>query len=215
MPARPSHSTPPIVHVVEDDRATREATARFFRAAGHQVRTYATASEFLELAPTNTPGCVVLDLDLPGLSGLELQRALVSREDPLPVVFLSGRSEVPQSVEAMKQGAVDFLMKTVDGSELLAAVSRAIARDDADRAERNRLRALRDRHGRLSPREREVLAHLISGQLNKQVGFDLGISEQTTKIHRHRILEKMQAHSIPDLVRMASALGIVPVGVVR
>jgi FixJ family two-component response regulator len=133
----------------------------------------------------------------------------------VPVVFLTGRSEIPQSVEAMKQGAVDFLLKTADGSELLAAVSRAIMRDAADREERSRIRVLRDRHQRLSPRERQVLAHLISGQLNKQVGFDLGISEQTTKIHRHRVLEKMQAHSIPDLVRMASDLGIAPVGAVR
>ena len=215
MVARQLPLTPPLVHVVEDDRATREATARFLRAAGHQVRTYATATEFLESAPANVPGCVVLDLQVPGLSGLELQRALAHRDDPLPVVFLSGRSEVSQSVQAMKQGAVDFLTKTADGGELLAAVSRAIARDADDRGTRGRLRALRDRHDRLSPREREVLAHLISGQLNKQVGFDLGISEQTTKIHRHRILEKMQANSIADLVRMASDLGIMPIGAVR
>ena len=215
MIARQLHSSSPIVHVVEDDRAAREATARFLRAAGYQVRIYATATEFLETAPINVPGCVVLDLQLPGLSGLDLQRALAYREDPPPVVFLSGRSGVQQSVEAMKLGAIDFLTKTADGLELLAAVSRAIARDADGREERGRLRLLRDRHARLSPREREVLAHLISGQLNKQVGFDLGISEQTTKIHRHRILEKMQAHSIADLVRMASDLGIMPIGAVR
>ncbi len=215
MIARQLHSSSPIVHVVEDDRAAREATARFLRAAGYQVRIYATATEFLETAPINVPGCVVLDLQLPGLSGLDLQRALAYREDPPPVVFLSGRSGVQQSVEAMKLGAIDFLTKTADGLELLAAVSRAIARDAEGREERGRLRLLRDRHARLSPREREVLAHLISGQLNKQVGFDLGISEQTTKIHRHRILEKMQAHSIADLVRMASDLGIMPIGAVR
>jgi FixJ family two-component response regulator len=214
MGARQPPSSP-IVHVVEDDRASREATARFLRAAGHQVRTYASAAEFLETAPVNGPGCVILDLQLPGLSGLDLQRKLSDREDPLPVVFLSGRSEVPQSVQAMKQGAVDFLTKTAHGSEVLAAVSAALSRDASDRDERGRLCALRNRHNRLSPREREVLAHLISGQLNKQVGFDLGISEQTTKIHRHRILEKMQAHSIADLVRMASDLGIIPVGAVR
>jgi FixJ family two-component response regulator len=201
--------------VVEDDRASREATARFLRAAGHQVRTYSSAAEFLETAPANAPGCVILDLQLPGLNGLDLQRKLAHRTDPLPAVFLSGRSEVPQSVQAMKQGAVDFLTKTADGSELLAAVSAALSRDASDRNERRRLRLLRDRHDRLSPREREVLTHLISGQLNKQVGFDLGISEQTTKIHRHRILEKMQANSIADLVRMASDLGIIPVGAVR
>ena len=215
MIARQLHCSSPIVHVVEDDRAAREATARFLRAAGYQVRIYATATEFLETAPINVPGCVVLDLQLPGLSGLDLQRALAHREDPPPVVFLSGRSGVQQSVEAMKLGAIDFLTKTADGLELLAAVSRAFARDAESREERGRLRVLRDRHERLSPREREVLAHLISGQLNKQVGFDLGISEQTTKIHRHRILEKMQAHSIAALVRMASDLGIMPIGAVR
>jgi FixJ family two-component response regulator len=214
MSVRPLPPRPPVVHVVEDDRACRESTARFLRLAGHHVRTYGTSTEFLD-APASGPGCAVLDLQLPGASGLDVQRALARREDPLPVVFLTGRSEIPQSVEAMKQGAVDFLLKTADGSELLAAVSRAIMRDAADREERSRIRVLRDRHQRLSPRERQVLAHLISGQLNKQVGFDLGISEQTTKIHRHRVLEKMQAHSIPDLVRMASDLGIAPVGAVR
>jgi FixJ family two-component response regulator len=214
MSSSPIPAKPPVVHVVEDDRACRESTARFLRLSGYQVRTYETATEFLD-APTNGPGCVVLDLQLPGLSGLDVQQALVRRDDPLPVVFLSGRSEIPQSVQAMKRGAIDFLTKTAEGPELLAAVARALARDADDRARRAHLRSLHQRHERLSAREREVLAHLISGQLNKQVGFDLGISEQTTKIHRHRILEKMQASSIAELVRMAAALGIAPVGAVR
>ena len=144
-----------------------------------------------------------------------MQRTLAQLEDPLPVIFLSGQGDVPDSVEAMKGGAVDFLTKTADGAQLLDAVSRALDRDAADRRRRGRLRELHARHATLSPREREVLAHLISGQLNKQVGFDLGISEQTTKIHRHRVLEKMRAESIADLVRMASDLGIAPVGSVR
>jgi FixJ family two-component response regulator len=157
----------------------------------------------------------VLDLRLPGSSGLDVQKALAKFDDPLPVIFLSGQGEVRDSVEAMKSGAVDFLMKTADGAQLLDAVSRALERDADDRRRRVRLRELHARHATLSAREREVLAHLISGQLNKQVGFDLGISEQTTKIHRHRVLEKMRAESIPDLVRMASDLGIAPVGSVR
>lgn len=208
-------SCAPIVHIVDDDVPTREATARFLHAAGHSVRTYGSATEFLATAATHGPGCVVLDVRLPGPSGLELQRHLAHTEHPLPIVFLSGYADVPSSVEAMKAGAIDFLVKTADGGALLDAVSRAIARDAEDRERRQRHRSLRDRHERLSPREREVFAHLISGQLNKQVSFDLGISEQTTKIHRHRVLEKMQAESIADLVRMAADLGIAPIGNVR
>lgn len=205
----------PVVHIVEDDARTRHATARFLGAAGYVVRTYGTAREFLAAWPTRAAGCVVLDLQLPGQSGLELQRALAQTDEPLPIVFLSGRASVSESVQAMKAGAVDFLTKTADGDLLLDAVSQALARDRENRLRRERCRELRSRYERLSPREREVFAHLISGQLNKQVGFDLGISEQTTKIHRHRVLEKMQADSIPELVRMAADLEIVPVGNVR
>ncbi len=205
----------PVVHVVDDDAPTREATARFLYAAGYAARTYGSATEFLAMAATHGPGCVVLDVRLPGPSGLDLQRELARTEHPLPIVFLSGYADVPSSVQAMKAGAVDFLTKSAPGSALLEAVQRAIARDAEDRERRQRHRALRDRHERLSPREREVFTHLISGQLNKQVSFDLGISEQTTKIHRHRVLEKMQAESIADLVRMAADLGIAPVGSVR
>jgi FixJ family two-component response regulator len=203
----------PIVHVVEDDSSSREATARLLRAAGYTVRTYASASEFL-MSPS-ADGCIVLDLELPGPSGLDLQQTLVQSNDPLPVVFLSGQADVPDSVIAMKNGAVDFLTKTSDGCELLAAVERALARAREAKRWQTHVTQLRERYDHLTPREREVLAHLISGQLNKQVGFDLGISEQTTKIHRHRVLEKMQADSIPDLVRMATDLGVEPVGSVR
>jgi FixJ family two-component response regulator len=208
-------SYPPVVHIVDDERTAREATARFLRAAGHVVRTYGGAEEFLTSAPARASGCVVLDLKLPGPSGLDVQRALAESGDPLPVVFLSGHADVPESVEAMKSGAVDFLTKTADGSQLLDAVDRALKRNAEEREQRRRLLDLRGRFEQLTPREREVFAHLISGQLNKQVGFDLGISEQTTKIHRHRVLEKMQADSIPHLVRMAADLGVVPVGNVR
>jgi FixJ family two-component response regulator len=213
--AASTDGTVPIVHVVEDDGPTRNATARFLRAAGYLVRTYATATEFLGEAPPGVPGCVVLDLQLPGMSGFDVQDALARAKDPLPIVFLSGHGKVPDSVQAMKRGAVDFLTKSADGSDLLDAVHRALARDGQDRAHRARQRELRARYQRLSTREREVLAHLISGQLNKQVGFDLGISEQTTKIHRHRVLEKMQADSIAHLVRLAAELGIAPVGRIR
>jgi FixJ family two-component response regulator len=211
----PSDSAAPIVHIVDDDVAGREATARFLRLAGHLVRTYGSATEFLTAAPFGAPGCIILDVRLPGPSGFDIQRALTEAGSPLPIVFLSAYGDVRGSVEAMKAGAVDFLTKAADGDLLLDAISRAIVRDAQDREKREHHRELRARYERLSPREREVFAHLISGQLNKQVSYDLGISEQTTKIHRHRVLEKMQADSIADLVRMSTDLGISPVGSVR
>ena len=202
------------MHIVEDDTSSRNATARLLRLAGYTVRTYSSADEF-QFAPVGPIGCVVLDLRLPGASGLELQESLARSSQPLPVVFLSGQAEVRDSVSAMKSGAVDFLTKTTDASELLGAVKRALAKASEAHERRERVRAVRAKYERLTPREREVFAHLISGQLNKQVGFDLGISEQTTKIHRHRVLEKMQADSILHLVRMAAELGVAPVGSVR
>jgi FixJ family two-component response regulator len=211
----PSEPLRPIVHVVEDEESNREATARLLRAAGHAVRSYRSADEFLATWPRSATGCVVLDLRMPGRSGLELQRAIVEADDPLPIVFLSGQADVPDSVQAMKSGAIDLLGKSVDGSVLLEAVSRALASDVEGRAARARRRETLARYHQLTPREREVFAHLISGQLNKQIGFDLGISERTTKIHRRQVLEKMHADSIADLVRMSAEIGIAPAGTVR
>ena len=203
-----------VVHVVEDDESSRTASSRLLRNAGYQVRLYSTAAEFLA-DPPGGGGCIVLDLNLPGPSGLELQERLLSGDNPLPIVFLTGHADVPKSVRAMKAGAVDFLTKPTDAPVLLEAVARAIARDMESRVVRTRQSEVRARYDRLTPREREVFAHLISGQLNKQVGFDLGISERTTKIHRHQVLTKMEADSVADLVRMASDLGIEPAGKVR
>ena len=163
-----------VIHVIEDDEASRTASARLLRAAGHAVRVYANASEFLARLPSES-GCLVLDLQLPGTNGLDLQEQLATAENPLPIVFLTGHGEVPASVRAMKRGAVDFLTKPVQAPVLLEAVHRALETDAEHRAIRERRRQMRARYERLTPREREVMAHLISGQLNKQVGFDLDV----------------------------------------
>ncbi len=205
----------PVVHVVEDDPSARGATVRFLRAAGHVVRAYGSADEFLESAVQHTPGCIVLDLQLPGLNGLDLQQMVVADADPLPIIFLSGRGEIEDSVQAMKSGALDFLTKTSDGDQLLDAVSRALERDRENRAVRTHRRELDQRYESLTVREREVFAHLISGQLNKQIGSDLGAAEPTIKIHRRRVLLKMKADSVADLVRMAADLEVSAAGSVR
>jgi FixJ family two-component response regulator len=206
---------PPIVHVVEDDASARRAVARLLQASGYTVRTFATAAEFLDALTPGVPGCALLDLRLPGSSGLDVQEALKRAGDPLPVIFITGHGQVADSVRAMKSGAVDFLSKSADGEQLLDAVSRALARSAEEHRRRTLEDDLRRRYDRLSPRERQVFAHLISGQLNKQVGFDLGISVQTTKIHRHRVFAKLEADSIAHLVRIGDALGIAPLGSVR
>jgi FixJ family two-component response regulator len=202
------------VHVVEDDDSSRTATVRLLAKAGYRVQAYSSATAFVGASPGGA-GCVVLDVQMPGLNGLDAQDALAALPNPLPIVFLTGHGDVPGSVRAMKAGAVDFLGKPVLPETLLDAVSRALARDAESRAGRNRRAQLRARYERLTPREREVFAHLISGQLNKQAAFDLGTTEHTIKVHRRRVLEKLEADSVADLVRFASDLGIEPVGHVK
>jgi FixJ family two-component response regulator len=203
-------TTRPVVHVVEDDASSRKATARALRSAGYEVELHASADEFLARMPEG-PGCLVLDLELPGASGLDLQERLAAASNPLPVVFLSGRGDVPKTAQAMKAGAVDFLEKPVSASVLLEAVARALVQDVEDRRLRERKRELSSRYETLTPREREVLPRVVSGQLNKQIAFDFGTTEHTVKVHRRRIMEKLGADSVADLVRMAADLGI-PVG---
>ena len=202
--------TSSIVHVVDDDALARNGTARLLTAGGFAVRSYASAFEFLGAIDGEAPGCVVLDVKLPDRSGLDLQVALAERAITLPIVFMTGYGQIPDTVRAMQRGAVDFLTKPVDGAVLLAAVSRALAQDAAARAARARRQQLRSRYERLTPREREVFLHLISGQLNKQVAADLDISERTIKLHRAAILQKLEVNSMAEMARLAADLGIDP-----
>lgn len=205
---------PVVVHVVEDHESSRKATARLLQTAGYAVQVYGSASEFLAKKPSG-PGCLVLDLRLPGESGLELQEQLNAVSNAMPIVFLSGHGDVPKTARAMKAGAVDFLTKPVQADALLESVRRALARDAEARAVAAQEQDLRERYDRLTPREREVFAHVISGQLNKQTAFDLGTSEHTIKVHRQRVMQKLQADSLADLIRIGAVLRIAPVGRVR
>ena len=202
----------PIVHVVDDDDSVRTAVMRVLRAAGYEARGYASAGEFLlERSDGDAPGCAVLDVSMPGPSGLDLQKALAQRDVPVPVVFLTGHGDIPMSVRAMKAGAVDFLTKPVKKEALLAAVTAALARDAETRAGHDRLRALRERYGTLTPREREVFAGVVAGRLNKQIARELDAGERTVKAHRAQVMEKMQVRTVAELVRIAEQLRPDPV----
>jgi FixJ family two-component response regulator len=198
------------VFLVDDDEALRRATARLLDACGFSVRAFGSAEAFLASFDPKCSGCLLLDLRMPGVSGLELQTMLQQRAAALPIVFLTGHGDVSASVRAMKRGAVDFLEKPVCDEELTAALDRAIARDVAARRDEVGQSNLALRHASLTVREREVLVEIVAGKLNKQVAFSLGIAERTVKLHRSRVLEKMGAKSLADLVRMAEKLGIGP-----
>jgi FixJ family two-component response regulator len=202
----------PTIFVVDDDESFLTATSRFLRAARFDVKTFPSAAEFLEHLTPDAHGCVVADLKMPGLSGLDLQDALIKADSPMPVIFLTGHGDIPTSVRAMRQGAEDFLTKRAPKEELLDAVKRALARDAQAREQRARLRDLRARFDLLTPREREVLAHVISGQLSKQIAYDLGTTERTIKAHRGNIMAKLGLQSVAELVRLAEALDIAPAG---
>ncbi len=195
--------SPPIVHVVDDDASFLTGVTRVLRAGGYEVRAFSSAAEFLRSPPTGSPGCAVVDLQMPGLGGLELQDALMKMDNALPLIFLTGHGDIPTSVHAMRQGAEDFLTKPVKKQALFDAVQRALARDAKERAQRARQRELRARFDALTPREREVLAHVLSGQLNKQVAGDLGTSERTIKAHRANIMAKLEVQSMAELARLA------------
>jgi len=200
----------PIVFVVDDDISVRESLEGLLRSAGWRVETFVSAADFLAYPRTNVPCCLVLDVSLPDLNGLELQQRLNSRHE-LPIVFITGHGDIPMSVRAMKAGAIEFLTKPFKADALLDAVRGAIERSTAALSRETELKTLRESYAALSRREREVLELVVSGKLNKQVGGELGISEITVKAHRGRVMRKMKAGSIADLVKMAGKLSLTTV----
>jgi FixJ family two-component response regulator len=197
-----------LVAIVDDDPSVRKGLERLIRSLGWQAEIFASAQEFLDRPRTVAPGCLVLDLQLPGLSGLDLQKRMVEAGLETPIVFLTGHGDIPASVKAMKAGAVEFLTKPVDEQDLLNAIQEAIERDRRTREHQAETRDLRDRYQSLTAREQEVMRQVISGLLNKQVAADLNITEDTVKFHRGHIMRKMRADSLADLVRMAENLGV-------
>jgi RNA polymerase sigma factor (sigma-70 family) len=199
-----------VVYVVDDDASVRRALARLIAAAGLEVETFPSAGAFLQHTPHDRPGCLVLDVRLPGESGLDLQTAMGEARHRLPIIFVTGHGTVPASVRAMKEGALDFLQKPVDERELLDGIQRALRRSHEARAEQAERSTIQRRLDTLTPREREVLDLVAMGLLNKQIGDRLGVAEKTIKVHRGRAMQKMAADSVADLVRLLNKLGPVP-----
>jgi len=202
-----SHATS-IVFVVDDDISVRESLELLIRSEGWQPETFSSAQDFLVRSRPPVPSCLVLDISMPGLNGLELQKRVAAEHPDVPIIFITGYGDVPKTVQAMKAGAVEFLTKPFEDNVLLSAIQQALERSRVALGQQAEIKELRDRYLSLSPREREVMALVVSGLLNKQVGGELGISEITVKAHRGKVMQKMKADSLPDFVKMAGKLGL-------
>jgi len=200
--------TEAVVFIVDDDAPMRQSLKNLLRSIGLRAELFASAQEFLQSKRPDLPGCLVLDVRLPGLSGLDLQRRTAEAGIDIPIIFITGYGDIPMSVRAMKAGAVEFLTKPFRDQDLLDAIQQALERDRKARDQRAEIELLRGRFESLTPREREVMVRVVAGLLNKQIGGELGTSETTVKIHRHQVMEKMGAGSLAELVRMADRLGL-------
>jgi FixJ family two-component response regulator len=203
----------PVVFVVDDDISVRESLESLIRCEGWQPETFASAQEFLDYPRVHTPNCLVLDVSLPGLNGLDLQRLVADERTDMPIIFITGHGDVPMTVQAMKAGAVEFLTKPFNDDVLLTAIRAALERSRVALGLEAEMRVLRDRYASLSQRERQVMVLVVSGLLNKQVAGELGISEITVKAHRGKAMQKMKADSLADLVKMAARLRLVPAAI--
>ena len=200
----------PTVFIIDDDPSARRGLSRLIQAAGMSVMAYESARDFLDQAHYDGHGCIVLDVKMPGLSGLDLQAEMIEADNTLPIIFISGHSDVPVAAMAMKKGAVDFLTKPVDRDHLLKAIAESLEKDRESRKAIAVQAQVRSRFATLSPREYEVMTFVIAGLLNKQIAYELGITEDTVKVHRGRVIKKMRADSIAELVRLAELVSIKP-----